>query len=133
MGLGVGSLVSVGGGTGSGGGGSASGITTINPGGNTGPTVDFQGVNGVSVTSPSTNIILIDGAGASGVHKFASDFVSITSGTFIHGFNSYDVVVQIYNDQSPRVAIFPDEIQVEFNFVSVLFNRPQSGRVVIIG
>jgi hypothetical protein len=69
--VGVGNIVSVGG-SGGGGSGAASGIQTINPGGSTGPTVDFQGVNGIEVTSPSSNVVLIDGAGASGVGGISS-------------------------------------------------------------
>lgn len=135
MSLGIGGIVSVGGGSSSG--GAASGIQTLNPGGNTGPTVDIQGVNGVSVTSPFANIILINGAGASGVSsgatKFASGFSSITSGVFTHGLGTLDVIVQVYDDQVPRRWILPDEIVIDnINQVSILFNRPQSGRVVII-
>lgn len=134
MNLGVGSIVSVGGGTG-GSGGSSSGITTINPGGNTGPTVTFQGVNGAAVTSPSTNVVLIDVAGASGVvTKFTASFTNITSGIFSHNLNSEDVIVQVHDRETPRrQIIFPDAIIIEnSNQVSVLFNRPQSGRIIII-
>lgn len=135
MSLGVGGIVSVGGGTGSG--GASSGIQTINPGNNSGPTVTFQGVNGIQVTSPSTNLILIDGAGASGVSsgttKFAASFSAITSGLFTHSLGTMDVIVQVYDSGSPRLQLLPDQIRVEnSNQVSVLFNRPQSGRVVII-
>lgn len=59
----IGGIVSVGGGAATGGGGS--GVTTINPGTNIGPTVEFQGVNGVQVIG-GANIVLIDGVGASG-------------------------------------------------------------------
>lgn len=134
MSLGIGGIVSVGGGSSSGS-GASSGIQTLNPGNNTGPTVDIQGVNGVVVTSPFTNIILIDGAGASGVgtNKFASSFSSITSGIFTHGLGTLDVIVQVYDDQVPRRWLLPDEIVIDnVNQVSILFNRPQSGRVVII-
>lgn len=135
MSLGVGGIVSVGGG--SGGGGASSGIQTINPGNNTGPTVGFQGVNGIEVTSPTAGVILIDGAGASGVGgsatKFAASFTAATSGLFTHGLGTLDVIVQVYNDESPRLQLLPDQIRIEnSNQVSVLFNRPQSGRVVII-
>jgi hypothetical protein len=64
MGLGAGGIVSIGGGTG-GSSGSSSGITSIN--GQTGPTITFKGVNGVQISVPIANCILIDGAGASGV------------------------------------------------------------------
>jgi hypothetical protein len=129
----VGGIVSVGGSGGSS--GAASGIQTANPGGNTGPTVEWQGVNGIEVTSPSSNVILIDGAGASGVggsvSKFSASFSNITSGTFTHSFNTLDVIVQVFNVE--RQVIHPDTILVDNgDQVSVLFNRPQSGKVVII-
>jgi hypothetical protein len=67
------------------------------------------------------------------VTKFAASFSSITSGIFTHGLNSLDVLVQLYDDRTPRRQMFPDEIIVEnSNQVSVLFNSPQSGRVVIL-
>ena len=134
MNLGVGGLVSVGGSTGSGG-GSGSGIQEINPGGNTGPTVTFQGVNGIQVTSPSSNIVLIDGASLSGtstVTKFSALFVGITSGLFTHNLGTEDVIVQVQDNQVPRRVIHPDEIKIEnSNEVSVLFNSPQDGKIVI--
>jgi len=135
MNLGVGGLVSVGGSTGSGG-GSGSGIQEINPGGNTGPTVTFQGVNGIQVTSPSSNIVLIDGASLSGtstVTKFSALFVGITSGLFTHNLGTEDVIVQVQDNQVPRRVIHPDEIKIEnSNEVSVLFNSPQDGKIVIV-
>ncbi len=136
MSLGIGGIVSVGGGSSSGS-GSASGIQILNPGNNVGSTVDFQGVNGITVTSPFSNIILIDGAGASGtsssVSKFATSFSSITSGLFTHNLSTMDVIVQVYDSRSPRRQMLVDEIKVEnSNEISLIFNRPQSGRVVII-
>jgi hypothetical protein len=135
MSLGVGGIVSVGGSSGSGS-GSGSGIQEINPGGNTGPTVTFQGVNGIQVTSPSPNVVLIDGASLSGtstVSKFSALFVGITSGLFTHNFGTEDVIVQVQDNQVPRRVIHPDEIKIEnSNQVSLLFNTPQDGKVVIV-
>lgn len=129
----VGGIVSVGGSSG-GSGGSTSGIQTINPGGNTGPTVTFVGVNGITVTSPAANTVLIDGASLSGtVTKFAASFAGITSGLFTHNLNTLDVIVQVQDNQVPRRVIHPDEIKIEnSNQVSVLFNTPQDGKVVIV-
>ena len=65
--------------------------------------------------------------------KFAASFSNITSGVFTHGLGTLDVVVQIYDDQVPRRVILPDEIVIDnVNQASVLFNRPQSGRIIII-
>ena len=132
MNIGTGGIVSVGGGS-----GAASGIQTVNPGSNAGPTIGIQGVNGIEVTSPGANTILVDGAGASGVggggvSKFAASFVSITSGVFTHNFGTLDVIAQVFT--ANRHVMLPDNIIVENgDQVSILFNRPQSGRVVIIG
>jgi hypothetical protein len=78
---------------------------------------------------------LVDGAGASGVggtvSKFSASFVGITSGTFNHGFNTLDVIIQVFNENT-RV-IEADNIIVENgDQVSVLFNTPQTGKVVIV-
>ena len=129
----VGGIVSVGGSTGAGG-GSTSGITTINPGGNTGPTVSITGVNGITVTGGS-NQIVINGAAVSGsVNKYAESFIDITSGVFTHNLGTLDVLVQVRDRETGgATVIIPDMIIVEnLNQVSVLFNRPQSGRIVII-
>lgn len=129
----VGGIVSVGGSSG-GGSGSASGIQSIN--GQTGPAVTITGVNGIVVTAGG-NQIVIDGAGASGTSggttKFAASFSSISSGLFTHGLGTLDVIVQVYDNGSPRRAIMPDDIIVENTTqISLIFNTPQSGRVVIV-
>lgn len=130
----VGGIVSVGGGAGGSGGGSTSGITTLNPGGNTGPTVTLEGVNGIEITG-GTNTILIDGVALSGtVSKFAQSFTAITSGLFTHNLDTLDVIVQVRDAETGGASVLlPDMIIIEnTNQVSLLFNRPQSGRVVIV-
>lgn len=133
MSLGIGGIVSLGGGSSSGG-GSTSGITSINS--QTGPAIIIAGVNGITVTAGG-NQILIDGAGASGTtsgaSKFAASFSSISSGLFTHNLGTLDVIVQVYDDGSPRRAMMPDDIVLEnTNAISLIFNSPQSGRVVIV-
>ena len=132
MSIGIGGIVSLGGGSTSG--GSTSGIQSINS--QTGPAISFTGVNGIVVTAAG-NQIVIDGAGASGaaggISKFAASFSSISSGLFTHGLGTLDVIVQVYDAGSPRRAIMPDDIIVEnTNEVSLIFNIPQSGRIVIV-
>jgi hypothetical protein len=121
------------------------GIGGIN--GQIGPHIDIKGVNGITVTVPSENCILVDGAGASGVSgggttiiqsgistQYAASFTNIVSGLFEHNFGTRDVIVQIYDDGAPPSQIWPDRIIYDtLNAVSVLFNTPQSGRVVIVG
>lgn len=154
--VGVGNIVSVGGAGGSGGGGGSSGIQNLN--GQTGPVVTLVGTRGIVIAPVAPNIInigydasgvvgvngidvqqvggnfVVDGAslsGASSVSKFAASFTDITSGVFTHSFNTLDVIVQVFDVR--RHVILPDAIIVENgDQVSVRFNRPQSGRVVII-
>lgn len=104
------------------------------------------GVNGIDVQQVDGNFV-IDGAGLSGVggggttiissgvsSQYAESFTATTSGFFQHGFGTRDVVVQVYDDGAPPAQLFPDKIIYDtLDAVSVLFNRPQSGRVVIIG
>lgn len=63
MGVGLGGIVSIGGGTGSGS-GSASGIISINS--QTGPAVSVTGVNGIVVTAAG-NVVTVNGASLSGL------------------------------------------------------------------
>lgn len=138
MGLGFGSIISVGGiagsGTGGGGGsGSGSGIQIINPGNNTGPTVTFSGINGIEVTSPSTNLVLIDGIALSGAGCFSQTFGLTTSGFFEHGLGTRNLIVQVSNEGFPPSVIFPDQIIFDTeDAFSILFNRPQAGTVTAV-
>lgn len=135
MSLGMGTIISVGGGSG-GSGGSTSGITSLN--GQTGPAVVITGVNGIDVTAAG-NVIIVDGAGASGAggggsSKFAASFISITSGLFTHSLNTRDVLIQVYDASGPPRQITPDDIILDnLDQISLVFNVPQTGRVVIIG
>ena len=158
--VGVGNIVSVGGFGSSGGGGGGSGIQELN--GQTGPVITLVGTSGILVVPVAPNQInigfagsitqsgvvgvnginveqvagdfVVDGAALSGVStvsKFSQAFSSITSGVFTHSFNTLDVLVQVYDTN--RNWIVPDRIVVENgDQVSILFNQPQSGRVVII-
>lgn len=92
------------------------------------------GVNGITVEQVGGNFV-VNGAALSGtsVSKFAASFSSISSGLFTHNLNTLDVIVQVYDNSSPRRAMMPDDILVEnSNEISLIFNMPQSGRVVII-
>ena len=119
--------------TSGGGGGSSSGIQSINA--QTGPAITINGVNGISITT-TTNTITVNAAGISGVStltKYYASFSSISSGLFTHNLGTEYVIVQVYDDQVPRRQMLPNEIKIEnSNEVSVLFNSPQTGRVVII-
>lgn len=117
-----------------------SGIESIN--GDSGPHIDLIGVNGVNVSSLGNGDVLIDGAGASGaggggsVNKFAADFVDTASGQVSHSLGSRDVVVSVrINDSTGRPReVTPDDIIFDTpDFLSVLFNTPQTFRVVVVG
>lgn len=129
MNIGIGGIVSLGGGS-SGGGGSTSGITSIN--GQTGPIVNIVAGSGIFITSAGNTITInASGTGGGSVNKFAASFSSISSGVFTHGLGTLDVLVQVYD--VARRAIMPDDIVIEnTNQISLIFNTPQSGRVVIV-
>jgi len=70
----------------------------------------------------------------SGVTKFAASFLGITSGLFVHGLNTRDVLVQIYDDSGPPKQMIADDVIIDtLDAVSLLFNQAQSGRIVIMG
>ena len=127
MSLGVGGIVSVGGGTG--GSSSTSGILEIN--GQTGTVITLVGTSGIVIAPVAPDQINIGFGGSVLASKFSATFASITSGTFNHGFNTLDVVIQVFDES--RQVIHPDVIRVDNgDLVSVLFNTPQTGRIVIV-
>lgn len=136
MSLGIGSIVSLGSMPGSGtgsGGGSGSGIVSINN--QFGPAITIIGLSGISVSSAGNVITIIgQGSGTSTVSKFAATFTNIVSGLFVHGLGTVDVIVQVFDAPGGGgKVILPDQIIVEnTNAISLLFNRPQTGKVVII-
>jgi len=136
MSLGIGGIVSLGGGSqsgSSGGGGSTSGIIAIN--GQLGPFINIVGLSGITILSAGNFITIIGpGSGSSSVSKFAATFSSITSGLFVHNLNSLDVLVQVFDAPGGGAKnILPDDIIIEdSNSVSLIFNTPQDGKVVII-
>lgn len=116
-----------------GGGGDGSGINAIN--GDTGPNIEIKGVNGVDVSNPTPGCILVDAGSVSGLtdRKFAASFSPTTSGAFNHNLGTRDVLVQIQDVSSPPRWIIPDEIVYDtLDQISVLFNTPQAGRIIII-
>ena len=98
-------------------------------------------INNVTVrfnTIQSGRITVVSCGGSmsapSGVTKFAASFLGITSGMFIHGLNTRDVLVQIYDVSGPPRQILADDIILDsLDAVSLLFNTAQSGRIVIMG
>jgi hypothetical protein len=145
MALGIGGIVSIGGGSSNGGGGgTTSGIIDINS--QVGPSILVNSANGISVNT-TANVITIDGASLSGlipsgvnrpppVVSYAQSFSNISSGLFHHNFNTKDLIVQIYEGQiiSPNNQIIPDEVILEnYDSLSIIFNTPQTGRVVVQG
>jgi len=114
----VGGIVSVGGGVG------GSGITSIN--GATGPAITITGVSGVAITTTG-NSILINGG------RFAADFTNITSQTFLHGKSTTDLIVQVQDNQVPPQVLIPDKIIIDdISSITLFFNTPQSGRIIIL-
>lgn len=65
---------------------------------------------------------------------FAQTFGAATSWTATHNLGTADVSVDVYDASTPRLAIIPDSIAItDSNTVTVTFNIPQAGRIVISG
>jgi len=65
---------------------------------------------------------------------YAETFSSQSTWTVNHNIGTTDVIVTVYDSNSPRLVIIPDEIATtSSNVVTVTFNQVTSGRVVIIG
>lgn len=101
------------------------------------------GVNGIVVSQVGGNFV-IDGASLSGqtgtisgvsvnaVLSYSAEFSNLTSGIFDHGFGTRETIVQIYDDSLPPRVIVPDAIISEnLNQIGIIFNAPQTGRIVI--
>lgn len=96
------------------------------------------GVNGIDVQQVGGSFI-VDGAALSGLIAggdedcYSALFGPTTSGQFNHNLGTRKLVVQVQDDSSPPQFILPDAIRYDtLDTISVLFNRPQSGRVVIL-
>lgn len=130
MGSILGGIISVAGGGGGAGGGSSSGIYTIN--GEDGPSITINSPDGTVDITAQNDIISLSASGILSLRAYT--FSSITSGSFGHGLGTRDVLVQVYDNSGPPQSVIPDEIRLDtLNDISLTFNYPVSGRVVIVG
>jgi hypothetical protein len=64
---------------------------------------------------------------------FNQTFTDTTSVTITHNLNTLNVIVQVYNNDSPPLQILPDTISVtSVNVVTVTFNTQQTGHAVVM-
>jgi len=64
---------------------------------------------------------------------YSETFTSVSSITATHNLNTQNVIVQVYDNESPPNQVFPDSIALtDADNVTVAFNTTQSGRVVVI-
>ena len=98
------------------------------------------GVNGIDVQQIGGNFV-VDGASLSGLIPepslasgcYTESFNAITSGNFVHNLGTQNLLVQVIDNHSPPRQIFTDGISYDtLDSISVLFNRPQSGKVIVI-
>lgn len=65
---------------------------------------------------------------------FAQSFSAAFTWTCTHNLGTTDVVVEAYDNSSPRNLIIPDDVRItNSNTVTLVFNPSQAGRVVILG
>lgn len=66
--------------------------------------------------------------------SFAATFASQSTWTVTHNIGTTDVLVIVYDANSPRRVIIPDEIETtSTTVVTITFNQLTSGRVVVMG
>ena len=104
---------------------------------------DFNGTKvqgSVSVVGASGIVVDIIGQtmtitpGNALLRTFAASFGAAVTWTATHNLGTTDVLVDVYDASSPRLAIIPDAIAItDSNTVTVTFNVAQAGRIVISG
>jgi hypothetical protein len=108
------------------------GIGSIN--GQIGPTLEVNGANGVNVAVTAENTITIDAAALSGVignDCYVESFSNITNTTINHNLGTVDVIIDVFDASSNKVLA--DRVGIiDINNVILEFNRPQTGKVVIV-
>lgn len=129
----IGGLIQFGGG-GTGSGGETSGITSINS--QTGPAITINSPDSTTSITSENNTISLSASGT--VQMRAYNFTNITSGQFFHGYGSRDVQVQVqsndFSQDGQWETLLPDLIIFDtLDEISLTFNSPISGRVVLVG
>lgn len=92
----------------------------------------------VKFNTPTTGLLVVLSCATtisvSGVTKYAAAYLNVSSGLFSHSLGTRDVVVNCWDDSGPPRKIMPDEVILDtLDALSLVFNRPQTGRVVIMG
>jgi len=95
------------------------------------------GVNGITVEQAGGNFV-VNGASLSGMSGgstsglcYSASFSDITSSTIEHNLGTTNVVANVFNASDEQMI--PDSLTiVDLNNVSLSFNSPQSGKVVIV-
>ena len=109
------------------------------------PSSGFMVVEDSSDASPL--LFSVDHLGLSGLWNFpgngfpsesaqcyAETFAASLQWTISHNIGTEDVMVTVYDDDSPRSHLVPDRIVItDSDTVTITFVSPQGGRVVIIG
>jgi|SRR5689334_718312 len=94
--------------------------------------VNVVGASGIVVDIVGQTMTITPGNVMS--RSFAQTFVAATTWTVSHNLGTADVTVDVYDDSTPRLSIIPDSIALtDNNTVTIGFNVPQAGRVVISG
>jgi hypothetical protein len=94
--------------------------------------VAVVGASGVVVDIVGQTMTITMGNGV--VRAFAQTFGAAVTWTVTHNLGTSDVMVDVYDANSPRNAIIPDSVAItDSNTVTIGFNVAQAGRVMITG
>lgn len=92
------------------------------------------GINAGTGLTFSTGVLGF--ASGYGVRKHSEDISSATSHTVTHNFNTRDVTVAVYDNNSPYAEVFPDVEHTGVNTVTIKFATAPAAnqyRVVVVG
>lgn len=98
--------------------------------------VSVLGASGIIVDIVGQTMTIAANIDLSTVARCYSEAVGVaaTVWTITHNLATTDVAVSVYNADSPALAIIPDRIEVtNANTVTIRFNVPQTGNVVVVG
>lgn len=97
--------------------------------------INVVGVSGIIVDIVGQTMTIAANTDVGSVARCYTETVaSATTWVITHNLNTASVVVSVYDNSTPRVAVFPDRIEVtNANTVTIGFNVAQAGLVTVLG
>jgi len=98
-------------------------------------TISLVGASGISVDLVGQTLTIGPAIGGGLATCYSESFTASTSWSVTHNLGTADVSVTVFNSAGvPRRIIFPDGISISsVNALTVNFNTPQAGEVLVMG